>query len=312
MLVFAMIHRNSSQPIARTMRQTRTPKTVPLSTTDLCSPALASLDTPVRLRPEHHVTFAEQGFLHLPKVLEPEALNAVRPALEDVLAERRASTPPLEQRGSAYEKAFIQVVNAGLHHAGVARLTTSRRLGKLASDLLGGTGVRIFIEDIFLKEAEGGETPWHQDQSVAPMDAPPFLTIWIPLQHTTRDMGPMRFVPGSHHNGLRGPIDISEDSQTRFQQLIQDESLPVRRAPPLALGDVTVHHGMTIHGADANQSPHDRLAVALHCFADGARIVAPQDPLSQHILDSFGPGLQPGDLAASPAWRLIHPGADHA
>jgi hypothetical protein len=284
---------------------------LPLSTTDLHSPALASLDTPVRLRPEHHATFAEQGFLHLPEVLEPEALNAVRPALEEVVAERRATTPPLEKRGSAYEQAFIQVVNAGLHHAGVARLTTSRRLGQLASDLLGGTGARIFIEDIFLKEAGGGETPWHQDQSVAPMDSPPFLTIWIPLQHTTRNMGSMRFVPGSHRGGLRGPVDISEDSQAHFQQLIHDESLPVWRAPTLALGDVTVHHGMTIHGADPNRSPHDRLAVALHCFADGARIVAPRDPLSQRILDSFGPGLQPGALAASAAWRLIHPGGDH-
>jgi hypothetical protein len=52
---------------------------------------------------------------------------------------------------------------------GIRRFVLPRRFGRVAADLLGVKGVRVYHDQAFLKEAGGGITPWHQDQHYWPM-----------------------------------------------------------------------------------------------------------------------------------------------
>lgn len=97
-------------------------------------------------------------------------------------------------------------------------------------------------------------TPPHQDNYYFNLTPPNVLTIWVALDPVDTENGCLRYVPGSHV-GCARPHDRS--SVLGFSQGISDygdadfaREVPVHLQP----GDATVHHGWTVHRADANRS----------------------------------------------------------
>lgn len=78
---------------------------------------------------------------------------------------------PVSERGT-YGKAFIQITNLRVHSEAVMRFVLAKRFAKIAADLMGVSGVRVFADQALFKEPGGGYTPWHQDQIYWPMDTP--------------------------------------------------------------------------------------------------------------------------------------------
>ena len=115
-----------------------------------------------------------------------------------------------------------------------------------------------------------------------------------------------RYARGSHASGLEPVENISEESNREFARLIAERGLEVTDMPPIAAGDVCFHDGLTVHGAWPNESSQLRYVLALHMFADGARIRKPTTASMRHQLNDFAPGLKPGDPADVPSWPLIY------
>lgn len=99
-------------------------------------------------------------------------------------------------------------------------------------------------------------TPPHQDNFYFCLTPPKVLTMWLALEPVDEHNGCLRYVVGSHRDGIR------PHSRTRtlgFSQGITDFPLPsdVQREVKaiLAPGDVVIHHGNTIHWAEVNRSP---------------------------------------------------------
>ena len=207
-----------------------------------------------------------------------------------------------DTKADAYARAFVQVVHAGLDDPEMATLTQNPIIGAWGAALLGTNGLRILLDDIFLKLPGAGPTPWHQDSSISPVDPQKVITAWIPLQTTTPQMGGLRVVPHSHHKGLWGPVDISEETQREFTTIIKQQQFSIIDLPTMNPGDVSFHNGCTIHGAYPNDSQSSRLVLALHCFADGLNIIEQPNIQQQEFLERFAPDLSGGDLAKSPNW----------
>jgi len=97
-------------------------------------------------------------------------------------------------------------------------------------------------------------TPPHQDNYYFCLKPPNVLTIWLALDPVDEGNGCLRYVKGSYHDGIRphGASRVLGFSQgiTDFGPSDQDRELVVCAQP----GDALVHHGETIHRADANQS----------------------------------------------------------
>lgn len=86
----------------------------------------------------------------------------------------------------------------------------------------------------------------------------------------------------------------------------------------MAVGDVSWHHGWTLHAA-APQPPHTqpRLALAVCFFADGARILARssdpsvrKDMLHDEDAESYSSwlkGLPDGSVARHPQLPVVYP-----
>lgn len=97
-------------------------------------------------------------------------------------------------------------------------------------------------------------TPPHQDNYYFCLTPPQVLTMWLALDPVDEENGCLRYVPGSH---LRGVRPHGRTQTLGFSQGITDygpedfaHEVPIVLQP----GDVVIHHGNTIHRADANRS----------------------------------------------------------
>jgi len=117
----------------------------------------------VELAPDLPGRFEEDGFALVEGALGADALAAVRPAVAQVAGASSQAEVPMRERGT-YQQAFIQEVNLWQRFAAVRPLVCSPRLARMAADLMGVDGVRLYHDQALVKEAGGGSTPWHCDQ----------------------------------------------------------------------------------------------------------------------------------------------------
>lgn len=257
-----------------------------------------ALDTPYDLAPDRVAAFERDGFVHLPRVLAPDVVSRYEPEITAKVIELNTMHLPMEER-STYDKAFLQVGNLWRHSDLVRELVFSRRLAKIAADLLGVEGVRLYHDQALYKEPGGGITPWHADQYYWPLSSDRCGTIWLPLQDTPPQMGPLSFAAGSHRFEFGRDLPISDESEAALQVALAAQDLPVVDEP-FALGDASFHLGWTFHHAGANVAADPRRAMTI-IYIDADMVVA--EPVNHHQAGNLAaslPGIRPGEVAAGP------------
>lgn len=266
---------------------------------------LPELRSDYTLRPEQIAAFRADGHVLLPGVASAGEVAAYRPVILEARDRFGAEPTPLEQR-DAYGKAFLKGMNLWPKDEGVRRFVLARRFGKIAAELLGVSGVRIYHDQALLKEPGGGITPWHQDQHYFPLATDNTVTMWMPLVDAAPEMGTMRFASGSHLEGYLGDMPISDDSEARFEQFVQARGYRITSSPSMRAGDATFHYGWTLHGAPPNITGRTREVMTIIWFADGARVSALDNANRGRDLARWLPGLKPGDLAATEMNPLVY------
>jgi len=122
----------------------------------------SELDAPFALIAEQIAFYNENGYIKLRQVFSAELLQHYRQIITARVAKLSADALPFEQR-TTYGKAFLQVMNLWTKSEGVSEFVFGKRLGRIAAELMGVTGVRIYHDQALYKEAGGGITPWHAD-----------------------------------------------------------------------------------------------------------------------------------------------------
>jgi ectoine hydroxylase-related dioxygenase (phytanoyl-CoA dioxygenase family) len=182
----------------------------------------------------------------------------------------------------------------------VSEFVRSPRLGRLAAELMGTRGARIYHDQALYKEPSGGFTPWHADQRYWPLSSDHSTTAWIPLQATPLNMGPLAFAVGSQalvsKRAALG-MHISDESEVVIGRTLKD-CPKVEEA--FELGEVSFHAGWCFHRAGPNLTTTPR-AVMTIIYIDSDMIVGePRNDSQVNDLGTWFPGLKPGDHAASP------------
>jgi ectoine hydroxylase-related dioxygenase (phytanoyl-CoA dioxygenase family) len=210
-----------------------------------------------------------------------------------------------------YYKAFVQITNLWQRDAVVKKFVLAPRFAKVAAALLGADGVRLYHDQALFKEPGGGHTPWHQDQYYWPLDTEKTITMWMPLVEAPIEMGPVVFATGSHRHGALGTLAISDDSEEYFRRIAAERgfSLAINE---LYAGDATFHYGWTLHKAPGNTTNRMREAMTIIYYADGARIIEPQNKNQQADLAAWLPGQKPGEAAASSLNPLLYKQWQHS
>ena len=258
-----------------------------------------------KLSEKETAQFHQNGHIVLRGVVTPEELSVYRPAIAEATKKYSTESRPLEERDT-YGKAFIQVPNLWTKDSTVRKFVLAKRFGKIAAELMGVDAVRIYHDQALFKEAGGGHTPWHQDQYYWPLDTKHTLTIWIPLVGVSRDMGPLQFIPKSHKEGYLGDFPISDESERYFQNLLRERELDISENPELDAGDASLHHGWSLHRALANVSNVMREVMTIIYFADGTRVFQSDNETHAREINSWLPGLRPGDLVDTGLNPLVY------
>jgi len=239
--------------------------------------------------------FRKRGFVTLRGLLAKKLLHEQRDRIEHLVSERNRNTAPLEERDT-YKRAFIQITNLWRATEQVHPLVFHSTLAETAARLMGVDGVRLYHDQALFKEPGGGHTPWHRDQVYWPLDTPHTVTAWIPLVDVPKEMGPLSFIPGSHHWKEGRSLVIGDESDAYFEDLVKRKNA-VEERTAFKLGDVSFHSGWTLHRAGANNTWNQR-AVMTVIFMDTAARVSTTPTATQLIdRDAFIPGRNPGEPA---------------
>ena len=228
--------------------------------------------------------------------------DSITACVKRLNSERR----PMEQRDT-YGKAFLQTMNLWRQDAAVKEFVFARRFAKIAADLMGVPGVRLYHDQALYKEPGGGPTPWHQDQFYWPLDTSNTITMWMPLIDITPDMGVMTFASGSQKEGYISALEISDASETHFREYIAKRGLSVSQPMAMRAGDATFHSGWTLHNATPNSTAKMREVMTIIYYADGARVCEPDNQGRKNDLATWLPGCKVGEKAASEINPVLYP-----
>ena len=265
---------------------------------------LPDLSTPYRLSDDEIADFRRDGHILLRGVCSPAEIAAYRPIIVEATMRLNTQHVPLKQR-TTYGKAFLQVTNIWEQDDGVKQFVFARRFAQIAAELLGVRGTRLYHDQALFKEGSGGFTPWHQDQYYWPLDTDRTITMWMPLIDVTPEMGPMTFVSESHRVGHLALLQISDESEHYFDRLVRERGWRTSEPSFMAAGDATFHLGWTLHRASPNTTGKMREVMTVIYYADGT-VVAPIHDGNEADLKRWLPGLQAGELAASPLNPLLY------
>jgi ectoine hydroxylase-related dioxygenase (phytanoyl-CoA dioxygenase family) len=227
-------------------------------------------------------SYSETGFLVVRSVLSREEAEEFR----------LAAVATLDKIGnyakeSGTESVFSQGLNAWKHDETMRRLTLDPRIGALAEQLA-GTKLRVWHDQILIKQPNSAPTEYHQDQPYWPhQNSSNPLTAWIALVDVPVERGCMSFIPGSHRRTDLERQDLTSESS--LFEIAPDLVYEPRVTYPLRAGDLTFHHGRTAHTANANKTDEARVAHAIIFVDADTQFNGVSHPITREL------GLAAGD-----------------
>ncbi len=256
------------------------------------------------IRADQAAQFRRDGHILLREVATPELVDHYGPMITG-LVDELSSTRDLTARLDDTKPMFIQATNVWQKSEGIREFILAERFGRIAAELMGVKGVRIYHDMAFIKDPGGYATPWHKDHYYWPLATHHTIKMWLALNDIDLEMGAMRFATGTHHSGYFPEVPISHGSEELYDRMIRDHKISTV-SYTMKAGDATFHSGELLHATLPNSSTRRREVVAIIYYEHGTRVMKPNHTHRQIDLEEFLPGLKPGDLAASPLNPVIY------
>lgn len=257
----------------KTPRWTRSAGSARTSAASVIDRGAAAVDdrAVMRILPaDARAAFAADGVICLRGLVDADAVELLRAATEAALAGPAAL---FSASGRPLPDSFLWLTQPA-----VAELLLRAPIAAVAGALLGTAAPRLFYDQIFAKDpGRSLATPWHQDAPYWPISGEA-LTVWIALDPVDHEGGAVRYLPGSHRDGVLYRPTSHQDrgawEAVDLPPLPDLDALPPEalREWTLAPGDALVHHARTIHGAGPNtRAGRPRRAYATRWLGDDAR-----------------------------------------
>ena len=265
------------------------------------------LDEPYPMSAEQQEQYMQDGCILVKNILDRSQVELFRSHIGHAVEKHFEERKRLQQSEVVddYNAYFTQVTNLWEKDEMVKRFVFAKRFAKIAADLMGVAGVRLYHDQALFKEPGGLPTPWHQDQYYWPLDTVKTITMWMPLVDVSRQMGSLKFALKSHTDGPVGDIAISDHSNEFYEKHIKDTRYNIIDNE-LSAGDATFHSGWTIHAASGNESRKRREVMTIIYYEDGARVLEPDNKNRRIDMETFLPGIKPGEIAASPLNPVLY------
>lgn len=265
---------------------------------------LPDISTPYALTDGQIAAYRRDGFIKLKNVFSGEELDAFRGEITRLVKELNSQDTPLEQR-TTYGKAFLQVINLWRHSDIVKQFVFGRRLARIAAELMGTKGVRLYHDQALYKEAGGGYTPWHVDQFYWPLSNGNTVTAWVPLHAVPLENGPLSFAKGSQAIHFGRDLEISDESQEKIEAHLKLSDFEVDESP-YDLGEVSFHMGFNFHRAGPNKLDYPREVMTIIYMDSEMRLAQPRNAAQERDWHDWCPGAVVGEIIATPLNPVLY------
>lgn len=121
------------------------------------------LDEPATISDTDRAAFERDGHVTLRGLMPAQELAAIGREITRLTLHLNTEQRSLDERDT-YGRAFLQVMNLWEKSPLVGRFVMGQRLARVAAQLLGVKGVRLYHDQSLYKEPGGGHTPAHADQ----------------------------------------------------------------------------------------------------------------------------------------------------
>lgn len=224
---------------------------------------------------EIYTSFSENGYVVLEGFCDAESISDLLQHLQRYIDEYVPHLPPMDVffEDSSSKDGIRMLSRMERHDPYFRDLLLTSPFHKVAEYLNGGP---VASRDIafFNKLPHIGEiTPPHQDGYYFKLQPCKALTLWLALDDVDEDNGCIRYVSGSHRQGMR---NHGRTNVLGFSQGISDygssDDIAKERAICVSAGDLIVHDALTIHRADENRSARTRRAFGFVYFDADASV----------------------------------------
>jgi len=219
-------------------------------------------------------SFDRDGFVAISSFLNSFQIEQVQKRIRDYV---HNVLPYIPYNHAFYEdkarpETLKHLLNISHHDPIFGRMFFSEPFVDLAELLLNGP-VRASTLQWFNKPPTTGQpTPPHQDGYYFMLEPNEALTMWLALDSVDNENGCVRYIGGSHLRGIR---PHAHTNTLGFSQGISDygdDDRAIEVAMHAQPGDLLVHHSLTIHRADGNNSKdRSRQALGFVYFARRAQ-----------------------------------------
>ena len=256
------------------------------------------LDLPYALNQEQIAFYQQHRFIKLKQVLNDETLVYFSKVITEKVNALNKERTALSER-STYGKAFLQLMNLWLEDEQIKTLVFSKRLARIAAELMECTGVRLYHDQALYKEPGGGYTPWHADQYYWPLDSDKTITAWMPLQATPLEMGPLEFCAGSHEIVEGRELAISDESELVIEKRLRVTDYP-HVVEAFDAGEISFHSGWVFHRAGPNATDTMRKVMTIIYMDRDMRLANPENENQINEWNTWCPEATIGEIIDTP------------
>ncbi len=250
------------------------------------------LNQPFELSAEEIAYFQLNGYIKVKNVFPASIIQHFNDTISAEIGKLNLEVPLMENRDT-YGKAFLQIMNLWTKSDAVKEIVFGKRLAKMATDLMQTNGVRLYHDQALFKEPGGGFTPWHADQYYWPLQTDKTVTVWIPLQAISLEMGPLEFSAKSQTLQDGRTYKISDDSETVIQEKLTLNDFE-KTVSPFDIGEISFHMGWVFHRAGANTSKDLRKVMTIIYMDKDMTLMEPQNENQQADWVTWCPGAEIG------------------
>jgi phytanoyl-CoA hydroxylase len=254
--------------------------------------------------------YRENGYVIIEDFLSPAELETWRTAVTEALVQRNGQKMPgkdikigeddgINKDADYYNNVFDQLLNLWQTNDKVKALMLDERIGKMAADLSGADGIRIWHDQALIKKPWANPTSWHLDTPFWSCSDRRARCIWVALDDATLENGCLFFIPGSHKQTTFENPGIGKNMGAIFNFYPQFKGAK-SVAAPMKAGSCSFHCGLIIHGAHANMTPGFRRAMTCAYMPDGNTFNGEPNILPDSYLETIKVGDPLNDDAQNP------------
>jgi len=208
---------------------------------------------------EQAASYREHGYLYPIRAMTEDNAADFRARVEALEAEWLDNGLPLPL--NTYKRVNAQIVMPVAHELGCHEGILNAVEGVLGPDIM------LYSVEFLIKEPNTKTVvTMHQDLTYWGMgEIDGLTTAWLALSPATKASGCMDVVSGSHKNPILPHEDTFDGNNllSRGQEIRVDVAEEDKVSMELRPGEISFHHGLTIHGSGPNSSDDRRIGVAI-------------------------------------------------